>query len=286
MSDPVACSFSTPRASAGGPYTWYAVLVLSLTAAFNLIDRQLIAILAEDIKADLSLTDAQLGFLYGTAFAVFYALFGVPFARLAELWSRGRLLAAGLAVWSLLTTVSGLATSYTQLALARIGVGIGEASASPAAFSLIGDYFPAQRRGLALSVYTAGFTLGAGLSLPLGGWVSHSWNRVFASTPPPLGLNGWQAAYLVVGAPGLLLAFWVATLREPARGSTANTPAVDRDAWAIFWRELRGPGVDSLRWQASTAAARAMDWVRSRTIIMTVNCSPLRKRAGAFGRAD
>ena len=106
----------------------------------------------KDIKASLRVDDAELGFLYGTAFAIFYSLFGIPLGRLADQWHRGRLIASGLAVWSLMTAASGLASSFAQLALARVGVGIGEASATPAAYSLLADHFPIRRRAVAISI--------------------------------------------------------------------------------------------------------------------------------------
>ena len=114
-----------------GPYAWYALSVLVLVYSLNFIDRQILSILAEDIKKDLGLEDAEIGFLYGTAFAVFYALFGIPLGRLADSWYRGRLMAMGLTLWSSMTALSGFAGSLGTLAVARIGVGIGEASASP-----------------------------------------------------------------------------------------------------------------------------------------------------------
>lgn len=138
-----ATKLGTPPAPArryGPPsaiYPWYVLGVLFLVYAFNFIDRNIISILAQDIKASLHVSDAQLGFLYGTAFAIFYSIFGIPLGRLADQWYRGRLIAAGLAVWSFMTAASGLASSYGQLALARVGIGIGEASATPAAYSLL-----------------------------------------------------------------------------------------------------------------------------------------------------
>jgi len=223
-----------------GIYAWYVLGVLFLVYVLNFIDRSILSILAQDIKADLDLGDAQLGFLYGTAFAVFYALFGIPLGRLADSWYRGRLIAAGLAVWSAMTALSGLAGSYGQLACARIGVGIGEASASPAAYSLLADYFPVRRRALVLSIYTSGLYVGAGLSLPLGGWIDHAWSRSYAHGTAPFGLAGWQAAFLAVGLPGLLLALWVLTLREPARGLAEGhpSPVVRPGAWRVFALEL------------------------------------------------
>jgi MFS family permease len=224
------------RTATTGVYPWYVLGVLFLVYMVNFIDRQIPSILAQDIKASLGVSDAQLGFLYGTAFAIFYSVFGIPLGRLADSWYRGRLIAVGLAVWSAMTALSGLAGSFGQLALARIGVGIGEASASPAAYSLLGDYFPARRRGLALGIYSSGLTVGGGLSLPLGGWVAHSWSSAYAHSPAPFGLAGWQAAFLAVGLPGLLLAVWVLTLREPARGlADGNAGPVTKPG---VWREF------------------------------------------------
>ena len=136
-----------------------------LVYAISFIDRQILSILAERIKADFGIDDAQLGFLYGTAFAIFYALFGIPLGRLVDHWHRARLMAIGLAFWSLMTLASGFASSLAVLAIARVGVGIGEASASPAAFSMLADYFSERRRALVLAIYSAGLYLGHGASL-------------------------------------------------------------------------------------------------------------------------
>jgi MFS family permease len=222
-------------------YAWYALLVLLLVYVINFVDRQIISILAQDIKHDLHLRDDQIGFLYGTAFAVFYALFGIPLGRLADSWYRGRLIAIGLALWSSMTALSGFASSFTMLAGARIGVGIGEASASPAAYSMISDYFPKEKRATALSIYSAGLYIGGGLSLPVGGLISSRWNAAFPhAADAPLGLVGWQAAFLAVGIPGLLLALWVLTLREPLRGASDGLPqpVVRPNAWRNFGAEL------------------------------------------------
>jgi MFS family permease len=222
-------------------YGWYALFVLVLVYIINFVDRQIISILAQDIKHDLHLQDAQIGFLYGTAFAVFYALFGIPLGRLADSWYRGRLIAIGLTLWSSMTAFSGFATSFGMLATARIGVGIGEASASPAAYSMISDYFPKEKRATALSIYSAGLYIGGGLSLPVGGMVSSRWNAAYpVAAEAPLGRVGWQAAFLAVGIPGLLLALWVLSLREPQRGASDRLPqaVVRPGAWRAFGGEL------------------------------------------------
>jgi MFS family permease len=142
-----------------------------LVYVFNFIDRNILAILAQDIKADLGLSDAQLGFLYGTAFAVFYAVFGIPLGRLADIWVRRKLIAVGLAFWSVMTALSGTARSFFTLGAYRIGVGIGESSASPAAFSMLCDYFPPRLRATVMSIYSSGIYIGAGIGVFLGGWV-------------------------------------------------------------------------------------------------------------------
>jgi MFS family permease len=205
-------------------YSWYVLSVLVVVYILNFIDRQILSILAVDIKRDLELTDGQLGFLGGAAFAVFYALFGVPLGRLADRWHRVRLLTIGLVLWSAMTAVSGLARNYASLSLARMGVGIGEATASPTAYSLISDYFPPRKRGTALAIYSSGLYLGGGVSLLIGAKISQVWNDAYPGGGIG-GLVGWQAAFLAVGVPGLLLAMWVASLREPARPPSEQTDA-------------------------------------------------------------
>src|SRR6186997_1009839 len=232
-SDPQAAALAAkPRI---GTYAWYALFVLVIVYIVNFIDRQILSILVGDIKRDLSVTDAQIGFLYGTAFAVFYALFGTPLGRLADSWYRGRLMAIGLALWSSMTAFSGFAQSFGMLATARIGVGIGEASASPAAYSMIADYFPKERRATALSIYSSGLYIGGGIALPIGGYVLAEWGRQFPDAlSAPLGLAPWQAAFLAVGLPGLILAAWIWSLREPLRGAIDGHPSdiVRPNAWS------------------------------------------------------
>jgi MFS family permease len=207
----------------GGAYARYVLFVLVVVCMVNFIDRQILSILAEDIKRDLGLSDADLGFLYGTAFAVFYALFGIPLGRLADNWVRVRLLAIGLAVWSGMTALSGLSGNFLQLGAARVGVGIGEASAGPSAYSMLSDWFPKRQRATALAVYSAGLYLGGGASLFIGAVVVQAWNGAYPAGGP-FGLVGWQAAFLAVGLPGLLLALLVSTLKEPIRGRAEGLP--------------------------------------------------------------
>lgn len=210
---------AAPPAQSGGPYSWYVLGVLVLVYVFNFIDRQILSILNEDIKADLGLTDAHMGFLYGTAFAVFYAIFGIPLGRLADMWVRKNMIAVGLFFWSLMTALSGTARGFGSLAAFRIGVGIGESSASPAAFSMLGDYFPPRLRATAVAIYSSGVYIGAGVGMLIGGQIVERWNHAFPDgATAPFGLVGWQAAFFAVGLPGLLMALWVFTLREPVRG--------------------------------------------------------------------
>ncbi len=198
-------------------YSNYVLFVLVLVYIFNFIDRNILSILAEDIKADLAITDAQMGFLYGTVFAVFYAVFGIPLARFADVWSRRNLISIGLSFWSVMTAASGLARSFSVLALCRIGVGIGEASASPAAYSMLSDYYPPRLRATVIAIYASGVYIGAGIGIFLGGYILDLWAETYPVNPP-FGLKGWQVAFMVVGIPGLFMAIWVRTLREPIRG--------------------------------------------------------------------
>ena len=199
--------------------------VLFAVSILNFVDRQILSILAGEIKADLLVTDSQLGFLYGTVFGIFYAVFGVPLGVYADLGSRRKLIAGGLALWSVMTALSGMASGFPALALARVGVGVGEASASPAAYSLISDLFPRARRATAIAIYSLGIYVGIGLSSYLGGTVVEGWKAAFPAGSAPFGLQGWQVAFLVVGLPGLLLAPVVLSVQEPKRGAMEESEA-------------------------------------------------------------
>ncbi|NCP19369.1 MAG: MFS transporter [Erythrobacter sp.] len=205
-------------------YSWYALGVLVLVYVLNFVDRQILSILANDIKADLGVDDAFLGFLYGTAFAIFYALFGIPLGKLADSWHRVRLMTIGLGLWSVMTALSGFSKNAAMLSGARVGVGIGEATASPSAYSLISDWFPARLRATALAIYSSGLYVGGGISLVIGGLIVENWNQAYPDGGP-LGLAGWQAAFIAVGLPGILLAVWVLTLKEPVRGLIDGMPS-------------------------------------------------------------
>ena len=238
MSDQTTGADKSSAAPANTAYANYVLGVLILVYIFNFIDRNILSILAEDIKADLCISDAQMGFLYGTVFAVFYAVFGIPLARFADVWSRRSLISIGLAVWSAMTAASGLARSFGVLTMCRIGVGIGEASASPAAYSLLADYYPPHRRATVIAFYASGVYIGAGIGIFLGGYILDAWAAAYP-TDAPFGLRGWQVAFMAVGLPGLMMAVWVRTLREPVRGITEDLVAETHPApFRLLGREL------------------------------------------------
>ena len=203
-------------------YSWYVVGILMLFYALSFVDRQIIALLVEPMKADLGLSDVEMSLLGGLSFAIFYTIFGIPLGRLADSYSRRGLIAAGVALWSLMTTLCGFASRFSQLLLLRMGVGIGEAALSPAAFSMIADYFPRHRRATALSIYSMGIYLGAGLAFT-GGAILLGWaDRIISSRAgdpiPVLGnIQPWQIVFLAVGIPGLLMTCLLATVKEPRR---------------------------------------------------------------------
>lgn len=210
MSEAGAPSLPTVVAKGGR----YALVLLALTQAMSLLDRQILAILAPAIKKDLGVGDAEMGLLYGTVFALFYALFSLPVGRLADGWVRTRLLAISLLFWSAATGLAGLTTSFAMLALSRLGVGIGEAATSPAGTSLLYDYWPRPKRGFAMAVMASAIALGLGGSLILGGLAANWWDTAY----PGAALKGWQFAFLVAAAPGFVLAAFLWTLPEPERG--------------------------------------------------------------------
>jgi len=223
----------------GRAYAWYALILLMLVSAFNLIDRMIVTILAGEIKLALDLSDAELGMLYGTFFAIFYALFGIPLGRLGDTWLRTRLVPFGLAGWSFMTLLSGLSTNMVQFAATRVGVGIGEASSGPSATSLLSDYFPRSRRGTVLGLYSCGIPIGVGVSLVLGGAIVEAWNTWYPDGNFPLGLAGWQVAFIAVAVPGMALALLVARLKEPPRGvSDGVIQQADPHPFRSCWHDL------------------------------------------------
>lgn len=205
---------------------WYAVAVLVLAFVFSFIDRIVIALLVEPIKADLGISDFDIGLLQGFAFAIFYALLGIPIGRLSDRISRRGIIATGIAVWSLMTAACGLARSFFGLFLARVGVGVGEATLSPAAYSMISDYFPREKLGRALGVYQSGAMLGAGIAFLVGGAAVQLLSAYDGQVLPVLGpVRMWQLAFFAVGLPGLLIALLMLTVKEPVRRGRASGAA-------------------------------------------------------------
>lgn len=201
-------------------YKKYVLYVLTGVYIFNFIDRQILVILQESIKADLNLSDTQLGLLTGLAFALFYVTLGIPIARLADTTNRKKIIAVSLAIWSAMTVISGRAMNFTQLLLARVGVGIGEAGASPAAHSMISDYFPANKRATALAVYSMGIYIGILLGYLFGGWLDEFF--------------GWRTALMVLGLPGILYSvFFYFTVKEPPRGYAENLSTNDAANYSL-----------------------------------------------------
>jgi MFS transporter, Spinster family, sphingosine-1-phosphate transporter len=194
---------------------WTALVLVGLTQAMSLLDRQILAILAPAIKMDLKIGDAEMGLLFGTVFALFYALFSLPLGRLSDGWNRPKLLSICLLFWSGATALGGLASGFGMLALSRLGVGIGEAATQPAGTSLVYDYWPKHRRGFVMAVMASAIALGIGGSLILGGVAAGWWDKAH----PGSSLKGWQFAFFVASAPGFLLAILLWFLREPERGA-------------------------------------------------------------------
>ena len=267
---------NTPASRAG----WYAVSVLIVAYTFSYVDRTILTLLVKPIRASLQISDLQLSLLHGLAFAIFYTLLGIPIARLADRGNRRNIIAVGVAFWSVMTALCGLARNFGQLFLARVGVGIGEAALSPAAYSMLSDYFRGNALTRALSVYTAAIYVGAGLALMIGG-------AVIASVPalelPLVGhLEPWQVVFLCVGAPGVFIALLLLTVREPPRsgllagasasqalsfGDVLGYMAARRGAYYFL---IFGFAVHSLVWNGAmgwipTFFIRHFGWTQSQT---------------------
>ena len=204
---------------------WYALFLVSSGQGLSLLDRQILSILAPSISRDLGIGDAEIGLLYGTLFALFYALFSLPLGRLVDGWIRTRLLGICILSWSLATGLAAFAQSFAVLAISRLGVGIGEGAAQPGANSIIFDTFPRNRRGTAMAAMGIATALGLGLSMALGGFVAQWWDTRYATGDAPLGFSGWQFAFLVAALPGLLLAWALFRMNEPLRGGMDGLPA-------------------------------------------------------------
>lgn len=199
-------------------YAWYVTLVLLLAYTLSFVDRQILGLLVQPIKHDLGLSDAAFSIVHGLAFAVFYTFIGVFFGRIADRRNRRNLILLGVVVWILATAAGGYVTSFFTLFMARVFVGVGEASLSPAAYSMLADYFPPHRRARAMSVYTSGVYIGSATAFIVGGIVISATSQASEVVLPLLGsFRPWQAAFVLVALPGLLLIALLFTVREPAR---------------------------------------------------------------------
>lgn len=197
---------------------WYGVVILTLAYVLSFLDRQLLSLVVTDIKTDLELTDSQMSLVLGFAFALFYTTMGIPIGRLADKKSRKTIIAIGISFWCLMTAATGIIKTYLQLFIARVGVGVGEATLSPSALSMISDYFPKEKRGTAMGFFNMGVSVGSGIALILGGQIV----AYFADFPPIIlpivgEIYEWQALFIFIGIPGLLVALLMTTVKEPSR---------------------------------------------------------------------
>jgi MFS family permease len=214
---------------------WYSVAVLMLMYIFSFIDRTTISLLVEPMKRDLHVSDTQIGMLQGLAFALLYTFLGLPIARLSDRHSRRAIIAAGVFIWSIMAALCGVARTATQLFLARVGVGVGEAALSPAAYSIITDSFPRSKLGSAFGVYNVGIPIGAGTAFLVGGIVVAAVSHAGATyTLPLLGeIRAWQMVFIVTGAPGIVLPLLMLTFREPARRGMLRRGSAAEPAAAV-----------------------------------------------------
>ncbi len=228
----------TPEAPFPRPaLAWFVVILLMAAYTLSYVDRQILSLMVGPIRRDLHLNDTQISLLQGLAFALFYSFLGLPLGRLADNTNRARLISAGIAFWSAMTALCGMAHNFLTLFIARIGVGAGEAVLSPAAYSMIHDLFPKRRSGLALSVYALGISLGAALALVVGSQMVQAFQNKPPVVVPIIGtMFAWQFVFFYLGLPGVGLALLVLVIREPLRrGLKADaTPVV----WMDLWRYL------------------------------------------------
>lgn len=200
-------------------YEWYVVILCMVAYIFSFVDRQILALMIEPIKADLQLTDTQFSLLHGLAFSLFYAFMGMPIAYLADRFSRPRIIALGVIFWSIATAACGLSRNFVQMFLARIGVGVGEAALSPSAYSMFSDMFPKEKLGRAVGIYSIGSFVGGGVAFLVGGYVIAMLKDAQTIEVAFLGaMKAWQLAFFIVGLPGVIvgLLIWL-TVRDPQR---------------------------------------------------------------------
>jgi MFS family permease len=218
------------------PYAWAVVAILITTAVLSYTDRQVLSLLVDPIRSDLGISDTRISLLLGTAFAVVYGIAGVPLGFLADRTSRRNLIFAGVLVWSVGTLACGFSHSFGQLFAARIVVGLGEAVLSPAAISLISDYFPPSRRGTAVGFFLSGIAIGSGAAILIGGGVLHVVQLGALAGTPLAAQAPWRLVLVVLGAPGLVWALAILLIREPLRRVAEHSPGSAAGAGGHAWR--------------------------------------------------
>ncbi len=224
---------------------WYVVVVLALANAVSFLDRLVMSLLIPQIKADLFLSDTQISLLLGFAFSITYGLFGLLIARMADAKSRKYIIMAGIAFWSFATAACGLGRNFWQIFIARIGVGIGEASLSPSAYSMLADHFPPKKLALPVGVFTAGLSAGIGLSLILGAAAIDFASSLGTVTFPLIGpLSDWRLVFVMVGSLGIIPVLFLFTIREPKRRGISSADQKQqsvplRDVWAYIKKNWR-----------------------------------------------
>jgi MFS family permease len=259
-------------------YAWYVVGVLTLANVSGFLDRQVLSLLVPAIEHDLGISDTQMSYLIGLSFSVFYTVLGLPIAWWADRANRRTILVTGVALWSVMTMLSGAVRSYRRLLLTRIGVGVGEATLNAPSVSLIADYFSGGRVGLAMSVWTLGTFLGSGLAYFIGGWVVGAVSAAGGMRLPLIGaLRPWQAVFVLVGAPGIIIAFLMATVRDPrARGGAAAGPAGGPSLARYVRANLRTFGSLGLGFALSAAVNFGIAAWLATFLIRTYGWSPAR----------
>ncbi|HZZ36888.1 MAG TPA: MFS transporter [Caulobacteraceae bacterium] len=238
MTAQVEAAPTTTAAAGPSLYAWWVVFVLTLTQALAFVDRQVLALLVEPIKRDLGVSDTAISLLYGLSFALFYVIVALPIAHLADRTNRRNIIGLAVGFWSLATAACGLARGFPQLLAARLGVGAGEAGLSPSAQSMLADYFPRERLGAALGVFSTGVSIGGGLALIVGGALVQAAPALGAALLPfwP-GVQPWRIVLVTVGLAGLPIALLFLTVREPVRrGAGAAKPMPFSDVLAYIGR--------------------------------------------------
>jgi MFS family permease len=288
----------TTAEETGLGYPWFVVGALTSVYMLSFVDRTILGMLVGPIQADLGISDTQFGVLTGFTFTLFYVLMGVPLGRLADTYSRRNLIVVGILAWSFFTSLSSLAGRYLTLSAARVGVGVGEASLSPSAYSMIADYFPNRKLGVAMSVYNMGIFLGISAALLLGGTIVDLVSQSGTIRVPLLGtMPPWRATFLVVGLPGILFALLILAVREPERrnvrqnasgASTKMSLGEVIEEIGLRWQSLVGISVGMIfqssqvyalvTWAAATFQ-RSFGWTPGQTgrplalILLTFGCA-------------